>query len=454
MSSVVEEEYLRELRKSFQEPELLSENGRTVVRGEMLGRYLLLGTSWCVLNKVTSDFFDPPWIHVQPHALSEMRNFEFSYSLDGRRVDCILTITKPIWKPMQQAVAVVLRAKCEEGNARTIWERITNLKARQEDVERDKGFRAMTETADRRLSGYGVTLGQVCYDDVALTEPIADALMATYEEHQGQFGELLLRGLQQPKLPKPLRAKIVRWLIKQVPQVVGKYKPMPWGPQDALYFMVLPGLGDELRPIAVDPHYGEERWKLIEAYAKTKHPLAAETLADLLSEPSAQLGAIRGLGYLKAVQYAEKLMPFLNNAALKSEARKALTKMGAPGIPMPPKATHVIRSSGKKPGGLDEWSTNADIDDLEPLLKLLAESIDSGFGPQEIAEVLGVAEKMSVESTKTFKFPVQFAGAEHDVWLEIFMDDTDSPDIAVFASPPIINAFDPKANALMDNRHG
>ena len=44
--------------------------------------------------------------------------------------------------------------------------------------------------------------------------------------------------------------------------------------------------------------------------------------------------------------------------------------------------------------------------------------------------------------TRFFRFPVATKAGKGEVWLEIFMDDVDAPDLAVYADPATIAKFD------------
>jgi hypothetical protein len=45
---------------------------------------------------------------------------------------------------------------------------------------------------------------------------------------------------------------------------------------------------------------------------------------------------------------------------------------------------------------------------------------------------------MELDKTVIFRFPVTAEKQGTDLWLSVFMDDTDSPDLSIFATPEII----------------
>ncbi len=106
-----------------------------------------------------------------------------------------------------------------------------------------------------------------------------------------------------------------------------------------------------------------------------------------------------------------------------------------------PCPVHLVKTRKSLPKNLLEWSANLDFENLEPVLKSLAACIAEGFGAQEIAEVLGVAKETRPEQTKCFRFPMSTGGNPGEVWLAIFMDDINSPDLAIYAEPDVPAKF-------------
>ena len=79
------------------------------------------------------------------------------------------------------------------------------------------------------------------------------------------------------------------------------------------------------------------------------------------------------------------------------------------------------------------------MNELVPTLNKLAKHVKSGFTGIEIAEIEGVAESMKPDQTRVFRFPVTFAGnKKSDLWIVIFMDDVDSPDLEVHGDAALI----------------
>jgi hypothetical protein len=106
-----------------------------------------------------------------------------------------------------------------------------------------------------------------------------------------------------------------------------------------------------------------------------------------------------------------------------------------------PSPVHLVKNRKSLPKGLEEWSSNLDFESLEPVLRTLAASIEAGFGAQKIAEVLGLAEETKVDQTKVFRFPIGTGGTPGELWLVIFMDDINSPYLAIYADPEVLTKF-------------
>src|SRR5207247_2276994 len=137
-----------------------------------------------------------------------------------------------------------------------------------------------------------------------------------------------------------------------------------------------------------------------------------------------------------AINHADKIKKFLRHSDgdFRRAARKLLNKLGVKTeIPPAPPPVHLFK--GSIPRGLEEWSTNLDMDELAPNLQRLAQAVDKGFGQREMAEVASVAEGMHHDQTRTFKFPISAAGQKADLFIEILIDDIDSPDLAFYSVP-------------------
>jgi hypothetical protein len=117
-----------------------------------------------------------------------------------------------------------------------------------------------------------------------------------------------------------------------------------------------------------------------------------------------------------------------------------MKKLGFP-VEAPPPAVHLVKDRRSLPKELEEWSSNLDLSDLKPTLEKLGKCIENGFSVREIAEVVGVADEMKHNQTKFFCFPIISGDREIELWLELFMDDIDSPDLAIHSNPRVIQKF-------------
>ena len=233
----------------------------------------------------------------------------------------------------------------------------------------------------------------------------------------------------------------VRWLIKQFIE-----NPDPFE-RDQISLRIwentVPKIADELIELLENRKFGSTRSALCMALAKTKHPRAADVIASVTQEDGMAWAALQGLRKLNAKQHVESVRKCLRHpdSDVKREAKKTLAKFGFP-VETPPLPVHLVKKRSLLPKGLEEWSQNLDFDDLEPLLKKLVNCIDSGFKHTEIAEVTAVAENMKPDQTRAFCFPITFDRKPQELWLVIFMDDIDSPDLQVHACKGLIERFE------------
>jgi hypothetical protein len=216
-----------------------------------------------------------------------------------------------------------------------------------------------------------------------------------------------------------------------------------------IWELAIPQIADNLIRLIQDRRHSENRGVLCLALTKTKHPRSAEVIASVLGEEGITRWALEALGKLKAAEHANIVRKFLRdpNADIRREAKRTLKKMGLP-VEIPPPAVHLIKNRRLLPKDLEEWSTNLDMEDLEPTLQTLSKCVDSGFGQREIAEVAGVMDEMKHDQTKAFRFPISAHGKTDEVWLVVFMDDIDSPDLEIHASSKLIQ----KLNSALPQR--
>jgi len=242
-------------------------------------------------------------------------------------------------------------------------------------------------------------------------------------------------------VPKSERSLVAAWLVRQFE------RDYVWDDQISMRIWEnsVPQIAEDLIRLIQDRRYDHHRGPLCPALAKTKHPRAADVIASVMPEKWMGLFCMEGLSKLSDVEkHGEKIKKFLRHpdGDFRRAAKKLLTKLGIDTqLPPAPPPAHLFKKQSI-PKGLNEWSTNLDMDDLEPTLKRLASCIDNGLGEREIAEVMGVVEKMRQDQTKAFKFSISASREKADLFIVIFMDDIDAPDLAVHSAPQIIRKFE------------
>ncbi len=287
---------------------------------------------------------------------------------------------------------------------------------------------------DRALARFGIELAKPTGRLARLTPEAFQTLRTLFEQTDHPDRELLLQHFNKQSVPDALREPVARWLVDRFP--IERDPLIRWRIGERLGELAVRHVGDDLVRLLKNNGFGASRMGLCTALASLKHPQAADVFAFLLDDETVAGPALVSLGKIKAANHIERVRPLLEhkNAGLRREARKVLAKLGAP-AGIPPKPPHGVRA--KPPTTLAEWSVNLDMDDLEPMLGRLSSLVGSGFATREIAEVVDVAERMAVDQSRRFKFPLPDGG---DLWVEIFMDDVDSPDLAVRAAPTIIES--------------
>jgi hypothetical protein len=211
-----------------------------------------------------------------------------------------------------------------------------------------------------------------------------------------------------------------------------------------IWDIAVPEIAGDLIRLIEDRRHEHHRAPLCQALAKTKHPRAAEVIVSVMDEKWMAQLCLDALGKTRgAEKHIPKIQKFLRHADsdVRREAKKALKKLGVP-VEVPPPPVHLVKGKRHVPKGLEEWSANLDMDDLAPTLQKLAARVEEGFAQTEIAEVIGLAEEMKLDQTKAFRFPIKTDGINSELWIVIFMDDINSPDLYIHAHPRALQNLD------------
>jgi len=273
-----------------------------------------------------------------------------------------------------------------------------------------------------------------------LTRPAIEAVMQLGEKvERYQWGDIhhLFGG---NAVPKKERSFVAPWLLKRFeadPESDDQLGMRIWD-------NAVPEVAEDLIRLIEDRRYGHHRAPLCQALAKTKHPRAADVIVSVIDEKWMAQMCLDALGKTRgAEKHIPKIQKFLRHADsdVRREAKKLLKKLGAP-VEIPPPPVHLVKGKRHVPKGLEEWSANLDMDDLAPTLQKLAAPVEEGFAQTEIAEVIGVAEEMELNQTKAFRFPIKTEGTNSELWIVIFMDDINSPDLDIHADARVVQKLD------------
>jgi hypothetical protein len=95
-----------------------------------------------------------------------------------------------------------------------------------------------------------------------------------------------------------------------------------------------------------------------------------------------------------------------------------------------------------------ESSGSFDVDEVQPFLDKLGRSLDAGFGPAEIEQVMSLLRQQAVGDEAELEFSVTYKGERVPLNLTLFMDDVNAPELYFFTSPALAARLD----ELMDER--
>ncbi len=298
-------------------------------------------------------------------------------------------------------------------------------------IEAEREHTALWGRIKETLAQAGVTYEELRSQKVALPRKGFEALIALADGLPSKLRSNLHSLCRW--VGKEDRERAARWLIAEFERPEADNQLGVW-----IWELAMPGVAGDLIRLIEDRRYGEDRGCLCLALAKTRDKRAARVIAAALPEKGVTRWAIEALGMLKAKEHAAAVRAFLQdgNADVRREAKKTLKKMGLP-VEKPPAPAHLVKNRRTLPKGLAEWSANLDAEQVEPILEKLGGCVE-GFGNAEKAEVIAVMDDMAPDQTRAFQFPVRHQGKAGDVWIVIFMDDAESPDLAVHADPALI----------------
>ena len=108
--------------------------------------------------------------------------------------------------------------------------------------------------------------------------------------------------------------------------------------------------------------------------------------------------------------------------------------------------------AGSGTGGADqEVSLNLDMEDLQPLLARLAAEVD-GFSDAEIAAIVREVKRMKVDSTREWKFTVRHGTVLTPLRIQVFLDDVDAPDLALWTSHELASTLGTVVETYMEQQ--
>jgi len=109
---------------------------------------------------------------------------------------------------------------------------------------------------------------------------------------------------------------------------------------------------------------------------------------------------------------------------------------------------------GKGPAKTEYWrgvpcedtSTNFELDEVQPFLESLAKMIDAGFTTREIARLMEKIRNLEPEKREQIVFPITFRGVVCPLYIGVFMDDVEAPDISFSGPMELVRQIDNEIN--------
>jgi len=303
------------------------------------------------------------------------------------------------------------------------------------------------QISNQILAHDGLTTKDIQNRNGIISQGCIDALMRHYDETESRFRCDICWLFTRDAIPKTDQARVAKWLMKHLAQTKNRSDGSRIVEQ--LYnHLAVPEIADDLIRLLTNRSFKGRSGFLLDVLAKTKDRRVLDVAVTVLDDDELTQSALTIIGRRKAKQHVERVRRLLSHSRsnIRREAKKTMKALGFP-VETPPPPVHLVKKR-LLPKGLKEWSANLDIEDLEPALQTLSKCVESGFDTLEIAEVAAVVEEMKHDQTKAFCFPVVTNIRKEEVWLVIFMDDIDSPDLEIHASAQLIQ----KVNKALPQR--
>jgi len=302
----------------------------------------------------------------------------------------------------------------DEAAGNKIRERLLRYSVENDgDAVDDREHKALWGRIEETLNRGGVSYEKVRGGQAILTREVIESLMELCRETDPVRRHSIRDLFSDKSVAKADRPFVVAWLLKEF--------EAEWRIDDqicvTLWTMATPAIADDLIRLIKDRRYEDQRWVLAWGWPKprTREP---PTSSHRFLAGNQHADGAGGIGQGAGAEVRPRIREFLKDpdSDVRREAKRTLKKLGFP-VETPPPPVHLVKARRSVPKGLEEWSTNLDMEDLNPTLEKLAECVDSGFGKQEIAEVAGVADEMKVDQTRVFRFPVTTKAGSGEVWL-------------------------------------
>jgi len=99
-----------------------------------------------------------------------------------------------------------------------------------------------------------------------------------------------------------------------------------------------------------------------------------------------------------------------------------------------------------------EASSNFESGDVRPLFERISRHVQAGFAESEIQAVEGLTRTLASDEERELLFPVRYRGKQALMRVVVFMDDIESPDIAVFTCKRLASEIQAEMTSFSNER--
>jgi hypothetical protein len=431
--------------------------------------YVVYGSA--LLNGYLVDNIDASYVHQVGKMLLDARygNTREAFTHALRKIsntEAISYLEKAAGDPQVAAYALTaLRKLRDDVRTLELCEKALKLKGlvNKRDVEKNRewiksriGFDSGKAEVDEWLSEHGIkhTLAQL-YDKPSLRPDCAPQLLELVRKPYGDDVHIVIaEAFFRRKPDAALKRKATDIIMARIEKVAAAGNT-----ESSQLSLLIPNelannIGKEkvhdIGRMMLDKRYGDFRGDMTMVLCKIGGKDAISYLHKGAKDSEIASLSLYVLARMKdpmAMELCEKALAD-TRIKYKDAIKETLTKLKKRAAKKPAGPSH---STDKPlPKGLAEWSANLDMPQVAKVLRCVAKCVDEGFGKAEIAEVQAATYELEVDQDARFVFDVKAGGKGSQFWIEVFMDDENAPDLAIFGTKELVSGFEEAADKLVE----